>query len=226
MFPLKQDLRRQVREARSLCNPVLVTDYFDDTMVNRQRLLWTVATRRQLDRWEPMVAAWVLASFGGASFGDADIWSAEIEHHFTLIAARNLMRALELPPPSSVPVDTTLQSELIEGRDLNEHWPENMPVFNVKPRTTQPEYRSGKEFAKRNPESGPYDWLIWGNKTGARLLPNVTAPALHKVLDALEAELLATDAALKRFVPPRAPSPWHYENGEWWPKRALADTSA
>jgi len=56
------------------------------------------------------------------------------------------------------------------------------------------------------------------SKTGARLLPNVSAPALHQLLDAAEAEVFSKDAALSRFVPPRAPSPWHHENGEWWPK--------
>jgi hypothetical protein len=214
------------RNATPACNPVPVADdYFNDTMLNRQRLLWTVATRRQLERWEPMVAAWVLESLGGPPFSGADIWAAEIEHHFTLIAARNLMRALELSPPSSVPVDATLRSELIEGRDLNEHWPDNMPVFNITPRPAQPKYRSGKDFAKRNPKSGPYDWLSWSNKTGARLLPNVTAQALHEVLEAVEAEVLAADATLSEYVPPPAPSPWHYENCEWWPKPAHADTS-
>jgi hypothetical protein len=32
------------------------TAYFDRRMVNRERLIWTVATRRQLERWEPLVA--------------------------------------------------------------------------------------------------------------------------------------------------------------------------
>jgi len=39
------------------------------------------------------------------------------------------------------------------------------------------------------------------------------------VLDAVEAEVLAEDAALSRFVPPRAPSRWLQQDGEWWPKR-------
>jgi hypothetical protein len=64
----------------------------------------------------------------------------------------------------------------------------------------------------------PYDWLSWSNKTGARLLPNVSAPALHNVLDEVEAEVFADDAALSPFVPPRVPSPWLQQDGEWWPK--------
>jgi len=189
-------------------------DYFDETMVNRQRLLWTIATRRQLERWEPYVAAAVRDDGLSES---RDIWSAEIEHHFTLVAARHLIQALELSP-TSVSIDSTVRDELIEGRDLHEHWLDNLPVFNVTPRPAQPPRQSGKNFAARNPKSGPYDWLRWSNKTGAQLLPHVSAPALHELLDAVEAEVLANDDSLKRFVPPRAPSPWLHQDGEWWPK--------
>ena len=194
-------------------------EYFGGLMINRQRLLWTVATRRQLERWEPYVAADVRLSIKGGKLDPADIWSAEIEHHFALIAARNLIRALELDPATRVSIDSILRGELIEGRDLHEHWPENMPVFNVKPRAEQPSHRSGRDFAKRNPDRGPYWWLSWSNKIGAQLLPNVSAPALHQLLDAVEAEVLADDPALERFLPPRASSPWLQQGGGWWPKQ-------
>lgn len=187
-------------------------------MVNRQRLLWMIATRRQLERWEPYVAASVRRGMEGRQLDSAEIWSAEIEHHFALIAARHLLQALELKPATRVSIDSTLRAELIEGRDLHEHWPDNLPVFNVTPRVEQPPRRSGRAFAERNPDRGPYWWLGWSSKTGAQLLPNVSAPALHQVLDEVEAEVLADDAALTRFVPPRAPSPWLQQDGEWWPK--------
>jgi hypothetical protein len=93
-----------------------------------------------------------------------------------------------------------------------------MPIFNMTPRPAQPEYRSGKDFARRHPDKGPYWWLDWSNKTGARVLPNVPAPVLHDLLDAIEAEVLADDPELGDCVPPRAPSPWVHEDGEWWPK--------
>jgi hypothetical protein len=121
-------------------------------------------------------------------------------------------------PASSVPIDPTLRSELKEGRDLQEHWPENMPTINVTPRTAEPSHRPGKDFAARNPRSGPYWWLGWSTKTGALLLPHVSAPALHELLDAVEADVLAKGDALSEYVPPRASSPWLRENGEWWPK--------
>ena len=79
-------------------------NYFDDVMINRQRLLFAIATRRQLDRWEPIVAAHVRRLMGDRQLDDPDIWAAEIEHHFLLIAARNLLRALELPPSTNVTV--------------------------------------------------------------------------------------------------------------------------
>jgi hypothetical protein len=135
-----------------------------------------------------------------------------------LIATRHLFKALDLDPPMKVSVDPTLRSELVEGRDLHEHWVENMPVFNVTPRVAQPQYPTGKSFAARNPERGPYWWLDWSNKTGARIMPHVPAPALHGLLDSIEAEVVSDDPELGDCVPPRAPSPWVNEGGEWWPK--------
>ena len=200
-------------------------DYFDDLMINRQRLLFTIATRRQLERWEPLVAASVRRGMAEQKRERAEIWAAEIEHHFLLIAARNLFRALELPPATTVPVDPTLRAELIEGRDLHEHWVENLPLFTVKPRLVQPSHRSGKDFAARNPDRGPYWWLGWNSKKGAMILPNVPAPALHELLDAVEAEVLAASPTLSRFVPPRAPAPWLHVEGEWWPRPVEAEAS-
>ena len=194
-------------------------NYFDPLMVRRQRLIWTIATRRQLERWEPLVAESIRRDlYKNGQLDSADIWTAATEHHFALVAARHLFRALDFPPAANITVDPTLRDELIEGRDLHEHWPENLPIFNVTPRPAQPPYPSGKRFAARNPKSGPYWWLGWSNKTGAQLLPNVSAPALHELLDAVEADVVAQDAELARFVPPRAPSPWIHEDGEWWPK--------
>jgi hypothetical protein len=193
-------------------------DYFGDGIVNRQRLLFAIATRRQLERWEPLVAASVRRGLAKQKREGADIWSAEIEHHFLLIAARNLFRALDLPPATNVSIDPVLRAEMIEGRDLHEHWIENLPVFNVKPRRVQPPRPSGKAFAARNPDRGPYWWLGWNSTKGAMILPNVSAPALHELLDAVEAEVLAESPTLGRFVPPRAPSPWLHVEGEWWPK--------
>jgi hypothetical protein len=94
----------------------------------------------------------------------------------------------------------------------------NLEVFNTLPRVKQPGHRSGKSYAARNPRHGPYDWLAWRNTTGARLLPHVAAPALHKLFDGVEADVLESNPALADFLPEREPSPWLYIDGEWWPK--------
>jgi len=128
--------------------------------------------------------------------------------------------------PMRIPIHVTnegagtavLRAEVIEGRDLNEHWAENMPIFNVSPRPETPSRRSGKDFAERNPRRGPYSQSNWNLKTGAMLLPNVSASALHDLLDDAEAEVLESTPSLSEYIPERAPSPWVYENGEWWPK--------
>ena len=192
-------------------------DYFDGLALDRQRLLWAVATRRQLERWEPIVAK-IQHDLDRRSIPGLDFWSAEIERHFALIAARHFLRAVELPPPMRITVDPVLRAEVIEGRDLNEHWAENMPIFNVSPRPETPSRRSGKDFAERNPRRGPYSQSNWNLKTGAMLLPNVSASALHDLLDDAEAEVLESTPSLSEYIPERAPSPWVYENGEWWPK--------
>jgi hypothetical protein len=197
----------------------VAASYFSDGMARRQRLVWAVATRQQLARWEPLVAEFVAASFKrAAQVPEPDIWRAEYEHHFALVAARNLIRALDLRPIPGLHLDPVLRAEVIDGRDLHEHWDENMGVFNVTPRVETPPRRSGRDFADRNPERSPYWWYGWGNKTGALLLPNVTAFAVHELLDRVEEHEVAEDPSLAGFVPQRAPSPWIFENGEWWPK--------
>jgi hypothetical protein len=192
-------------------------DYFSGLAVARQRLLWAVATRQQLGRWEPLVAEFTRGLWGqGPGLRDGAIWQAAIEHHFALVAARNLIRALDLPNGDPIPVDPALRAELIEGRDLHEHWDDNMPVFNVTPRPRQPTHRSGKDFAARNPRSGPYDWLRWSNRTGPLLLPNVSALALYDLLDAVEASAVASYPSLGQYVPPRLPSAWTIGRYGWW----------
>jgi hypothetical protein len=191
--------------------------YFDGLMVNRQRLLWVIATRRQLERWEASLAIWVQRNLTQVvPLPDAELWSAESERHLALVAAGNLLDALALDPPSTVPIDRIMRDDLIDGRNVHEHWTEHMPIFSTKPLG---ELRlSGKSFADRNPERDPFWALGWGNKTGAMLLPNVSAAALHEFLDAVEAEVLSSEPGLSLFIPARAESPWVFKGGEWWPK--------
>lgn len=193
-------------------------DYFDERTVNRQLLIWAVACRRQLDRWEPLVAGFVRSQLSGPPCGEALIWEAQIEHHFLLVAARNLIRAIDLTD-GAIAIEPTIRAELIEGRDLNEHWRENLPVFLADPRG-EPRYRSGKRFAERNPKQSPYWWLGWSSGDGPQVLPNIPAHAIHELVDRVEETVLARDPGFRRFVPVRQPSRWLGEDAgadRWWP---------
>jgi hypothetical protein len=192
--------------------------YFIPLMVQRQRLLWAQATRRQLGRWERVVAIGVRRDLDKREPDQGAFWLAESEHHLLLAAARSLLRALELDPPSAVISDPVMRAELQEVRDLLEHWDENMPVFNVMPRSAEPPRSSGRAFAERNPKSSPYNPEAWSNVGGAKVTPNVTAPALHELLDAVEAEVLAVEPSLARFGEPRMETPWMRSGEEWWPR--------
>jgi hypothetical protein len=196
------------------------TGYYDESMVNRQLLLWAIATRRQLERWEPLLAARLTTENNGPSFRDELIWQAEIERHLLLIAARNLIHAIDMAG-GEIAIEQTIRYELIEGRDLNEHWRENLPIFRVTPRREEPRFPSGKRFAKRNPERSPYSWLEWNSKDGPKVLPNVPARAIHELIDRVEATVIESDSELKRFIPIRQPSPWLGEEAggdRWWPR--------
>src|SRR5262249_7294102 len=150
-------------------------NYFGPVGVARQQLLWALATRRQLDRWEALVARSVCAGLGwGPSLTSEAIWQAATEHHFALIAAHHMMRSIALPG-SRIALPQALAHDIRDGRDMHEHWEENMPVFNVTPRAQQPRYKSGQSFASRNPADSPYDWLRWSSRCGPCLLPNVPA---------------------------------------------------
>lgn len=196
----------------------MADDYFSGQTVNRQLLIWAIASRRQLERWEPLIAASVRSQLNGPPFGNALIWEAQIEHHFLMIASRNLIHAIDLTD-GAIAIDPTIRAELIEGRDLNEHWSENLPVFLG--RRGEPRYPSGKRFAERNPKRSPYWWLGWSNADGPRVLPNVPAHAIHKLVDRVEEVVLAQDPRFKRFVPERQPSPWLGQDAgrdRWWPR--------
>lgn len=76
----------------------MTTEYFDPTMVNQQRLRWTVATRQQLERLERLVAAHLLDKWAGRAPNGPETWRAKIEHHLAHVAASHLLVELDLPP--------------------------------------------------------------------------------------------------------------------------------
>jgi hypothetical protein len=149
-----------------------------------------------------------------------DLWAAEAEHHLLVVAARNLIGALELPPKSAIEIDRDLRDDVVEGRGALEHWKENMPGFNVRTYragAAQPKDKRSRAFAERNPRGRPFDWYGWTAATGALAMPHASAPDLHALVDAVEAEALSVRPELARFIPPRAPSPWRRDEHGWWP---------
>ena len=191
--------------------------YFSPLMLNRQLLSRSMATRLQLDRWEALVAENLRYELRGDHSPGTLIWQAQFEHHFCLVAAAHLLRALDMAG-QPITVNATLAAEINEGRDLHEHWDENMPVFNLMPRTKAPSHKTGKSFAARNPRRGPYWWLGWDNTVGPKLLPNVPAAALYALLDDVESHVLHDDPDMARFILPRSESPWL--GADWWPRPA------
>ncbi|MBA3432470.1 MAG: hypothetical protein H0U08_00080 [Actinobacteria bacterium] len=195
----------------------LFEHYFDEPMLSRQRLLWAIATRRQLERWERYVARDMALAFSDGEIDGLESWAAESERHLLLIAARNMLGALDLPPVSTVEIDPTIRADIIAVRDLLEHWKENMPIFNAHPMPKVPSHGSGKGFADRYKRGGPFDAISWSNIDGATVLPSLSAQGLHEIIDAVEGEAVGAHPELAAFIPPRAPSPWRREGGEWLP---------
>lgn len=123
-----------------------------------------------------------------------------------------------VPPP--LDVDASLAEEIINGRDLLEHWDEKQPIFNVKPRPREPARRSGKGFAERNPDQSPYWGTGWSSKEGPLLLPRLPASGVHTLLDTALDRGLAEAPDLGPYVPERPKTPWmdQPEINGYWPR--------
>jgi len=202
--------------------------YFDDLMSERQALVWAAAARRQLARWEPLVAKHCLVLLEPqldpppahpTAMTTTEYWQGETERHLLLVALRHLVVAAGLmdQPPS---MDADVVAELREVRDLNEHWDESMPVFQAEPRAGEPQFRSGKRFAARHPRHGPYCWWAWDGALGPLVAPTVSGTQVYELVDAVVEAAEAARPDLAGTVPPAAPRPWRIPvaAGEmWWP---------
>lgn len=197
----------------------MVERYFASPLGQRRHvLLWAVAARRQLDRWEPLVARHLWSTYDrGTPMPPDQIWEGEAEHHFAVVAFDHMLEALKMwSMPVRIP--SLVAQEVAEVRDLVTHWQDNMPVFNTRPRKQDPPRRSGKAFAARNPRKTPYDWFAWNARQGAMLTANVSASDARQAIEAVQDAVLAEDPDLARFIPPEVPSPWFVdEHQNWWP---------
>jgi hypothetical protein len=197
-----------------------VRDYFAGEMRLRQTLLWVVATRQALDRWEADIAALVRLGLQREQPSGSLVWQSEIDRHMVFVGARNLLRALDLDD-LGLTIDRGLRSHLKDARDLLEHWDGNMPIFNERPRSQEPRHRSGQSYVKNHPDSSPYTQFAWNNTLGAMLdPPELAASQVHDLLDDAQARVLELDPSFAEYVPLRPPSPWvgcDEFQSEWWP---------
>ena len=190
-------------------------------MPERQALVWAAAVRRQLERWEPLVAMHTqLVLDPRRSMPTAVYFEGETERHLLLSAIRNLLKAIGLMdhPPD---VDHAVAEEIIQTRDLNEHWDRNIPVFAVAPRTRQPERKSGKAFVVRNPQRSPYCWWAWDSQRGPLVSPNVSATEIHELVEETIVAAVAAEPQFAGIVADAAPRPWRKpvkEGDSWWPE--------
>jgi hypothetical protein len=195
--------------------------YFDGLSGARQVVWWSVATRLPLEELEASVAADVARSFApGAPEADGHaIWHEQRCHCAALFGARNILRAVALLDPP-LRVEEALASEIKSGRDLWEHWDQNMPIFNTRGSQEVPPRTSGKRFKKRHPGHSPYG-SAWTSREGVLLTPALSAHDIHALLDQAETCAVTVHPPLVDYIPARAPSPW-IDNPDvegYWPRR-------
>ena len=207
----------------------MTDDHFGDFGKFREVAVWSAASQIQIERWEPLVAQRIAYEFtkndpARAQPLPSDLaWRAEMERHFLLVAAAHLITALKFAS-FRVQMPALLAAELGAGRDLVEHWKENMPVFNSYPRTKVPPRESGKAFAASNPHSGPYGSEEWDNQVGPKILPKVPAAELQAVVERVKKQALMDRPSLTDFFHDWEPTPWiggSDPSNRWFPASLL-----
>jgi hypothetical protein len=193
---------------------VRAEDYFDGNELRNTALRWAVATRMQLDRWEPLVAVHLRGKLGAR-----EAWLARNEHHLAVVAAAHMITASDKIVPAIPGTSDIVRQEIEETRHLLEHWYENQPIFNIKPSPREPEKKSGRAYAARNPDQGPYIAVRWDLRTGPLLTPNVPAATVRGLIGRIEKRALADNPDLAQFLAPSPPSPWGWDEGIGWMPR-------
>ena len=189
----------------------------DHTMQDRQTMLWVIATRRQVRRWEIVLARWLKAK-SDRTADPGNIWLAQIEWHMALVAANNLVRAVANTRGRVAAIPEDLAIDIRTHRDLLEHWDEQSPAFYNKA-SPGPLERSGKHFANRHPGGDPYWWLSWSRESGPSLGPELGVEVLHLELDRIQEEILESNPDLEQYLSPIDDTPWlRDELGRWSPK--------
>ena len=137
------------------------TDYFDLGGYAAVALRWAIATRTGLDRWELALAVYLRQQvYREGPVSGANTWTGRTEHHLTLVAAAHLVKATGRLRPPVKGIRQVLRDELGQTRGLLEHWEENQPIFNVHPRPAEPNLKSGRDFAEKQPRCEPIHGLV------------------------------------------------------------------
>lgn len=179
----------------------------DDTMQDRQMMLWICGTRWQVRRWEVALAAWLRPSLDREQPGGALTWQVQIEWHLALVAGNNLLRAVSNTDGRYLQMPSDLADNLRILRDTQEHWDEQLtPFYNSA--NPGPLQRSGKAFAALHPGRSPHWWLGWNSESGPELGPGLRVEELWSYLDDVEAQVVASNPDLAGYVWELPPSPW------------------
>lgn len=208
----------------------------EDRDIKRSLLIWVGASIEQLHGWESLLAEDFVAGWNApeAPRNGRLIWRLHTHRHFLMVALAHVLTALKKAREKSVyhlNIDPTIRDEIKETRDLLEHWKENVPIFNTRPRPRQPKHPSGQRWANRNPEPArPYSAFNWNNKDGPRLTPNITSAEVWQILDRIVEDFRATDGHWDDYLPEPQPLAWveyDTERGkEWWPDSRFTNTDS
>ncbi len=174
--------------------------FFKEASAARQALLWSIATRRQLDRWADVVDQIVESMQLGEDIDGRLVWKAEAERHLALVAAGNVATALKLPTNTATPTDADLIPTLEALRNVSEHWDQQMPYFNVQPHEGEA-HLSGRVLVGQDPQRTPFaqfarygsDDLLWAD---------VPASRVRAMLDDIERQIIEQHPTLADYLSP------------------------
>jgi hypothetical protein len=178
-------------------HPVIRAEGTDDRVQDRDVLVWVRATFEQLDRWETRLLTYLRARRTADESDLLDIWSAQTERHFALVAASHVITAVartrgRLPMPPSEMVDM-----IVALRDIHEHWEQQQPMFDRRPIAEDRLVRAGKRFARSNPGVHPLWWLNWDEREGSMLVDALPTEDVRRYLRKVEQLVIANDPSLE-----------------------------
>jgi hypothetical protein len=179
---------------------------------------WCLATGWQLDRWEELLAQFGMLLQRNEKPPGALVWELRMEHHFALVAADNLRRALNRVQ------QTGFLKDLHRDIELLRHLPStgtttrtSSPTPPTRGRSTRPAPPSTTGIQVGRPSGSSTSTA----RRGPRSAPVSSPGSFGPPLTTSRPKAIKTWPALVRFLTPRPPAPWvkdDYDN--WWPNPA------